>query len=393
MTTPRGPLMARLVEIVTRFGAMVDVPQLLERISDDARDLLSATGAGVVIRDGDRLRIVAASDAFRGLVGRSFPIAGSGVEELLRTGRRSMSAQGGGFVRLEEDLFHGEPMRLAVAMTRADEAAAGALYVARATPLTSDEFEALELLAAHAGAALHTAEVFASERELETAKDLFLAMASHELRTPLTVLRGFAETLLNHWDALDDAARREIVVTMLARTGAMTALVEQLLLGSRAGIGVDVTVQPFDLAAAVRVAASAIAGSSDEHPLVVSADTPLTTLGDEKTIDAILGQLVENAMKYSPAGGPVEIAVRRDGHEAVLSVSDSGIGIAEEDLGRVFDRFVRTSPQDRKGGPDIGGVGLGLWIVKRYVQAQRGRVVALRRSGGGTVIEVRLAAG
>jgi signal transduction histidine kinase len=218
-------------------------------------------------------------------------------------------------------------------------------------------------------------------------------MASHELRTPLTVLRGFAETLINHWDALEDVGKREIVATMLARTSAMTALVEQLLLGSRAGIGVEVTNRPFDLAAAVRVAASAIAGSSDEHPLLVAADGVIVARGDEATVDAILGQLVENAMKYSPEGGPVEISVRRDGEEAVLSVADAGVGIAEEDLGRVFDRFVRSAPQDREGVPGVGGVGLGLWIVKRYVQAQRGRVAALRRPGGGTVIEVRLAAG
>jgi signal transduction histidine kinase len=385
--------MARLVEIVTGFGAMVDVPQLLERISDDARDLLSAIGAGVVIRDGERLVIVAASEAHRSLVGRAFPIAGSAVEELLQARRRSMAAQGGDYVQLAEDLFQGVPMRLAVALTRADQAAAGALYVARETPLSPDEFEALELLAAHAGAALHTAEVFASEKELEAAKDLFLAMASHELRTPLTVLRGFAETLLNHWDSLDEPGKRDIVSTMLTRTSAMTALVEQLLLGSRAGIGVEVTNRPFDLAAAVRVAASAIAGSSDQHPLVVVAEAVTMARGDEATTDAILGQLVENAMKYSPEGGPVDITVWSDEEEAVLSVADRGVGIAEEDLDRVFDRFVRSAPQARSGVPGVGGVGLGLWIVKRYVQAQRGRVVALRRAGGGTVIEVRLPGG
>jgi signal transduction histidine kinase len=389
----RAPLMARLVEIVTGFGAMVDVPQLLERISDDARDLLSAHSAGVVIRDGDHLTVVAASEGMRSLIGRSFPIAGSAVEELLRTSRRSTSAQYGAYVQLREDLFAGQPMRLAVALTRADAGASGALYVARAESLTADEFEALELLAAHAGAALHTAEVFASEKQLEAAKDLFLAMASHELRTPLTVIRGFAETLLNHWEALDDAGRRELVIRMLARTSAMTALVEQLLLGSRAGIGVDVTVRPFDLAAATRVAASAIAGSSPRHPLVVTADAAVIALGDERTIDAVLGQLLENAMKYSPAGGAVEVDVRRDGDDAVLSVADIGIGIATEDLDRVFDRFVRTAPHSEAGASGAGGVGLGLWIVKRYLQAQRGRVAALQRPGGGTVIEVRLPAG
>ncbi|MDT7550594.1 MAG: hypothetical protein QOE84_2988, partial [Actinomycetota bacterium] len=156
--------MARLVEIVTGFGAMVDVPQLLEQISDDARDLLTAVGAGVAIRDGDRLTIAAASEAHRHLVGRSFPIAGSAVGVLVESGRRSMAAQGGGFVTLAEDLFQGQPMRLFVALTRADGASAGALYVARQEPLTLDEFEALELLAAHAGAALHTAEVFAKAK-------------------------------------------------------------------------------------------------------------------------------------------------------------------------------------------------------------------------------------
>jgi signal transduction histidine kinase len=257
--------------------------------------------------------------------------------------------------------------------------------------LTADEIEALELLAAHAGSALRTAEVFASERELEAAKDLFLATASHELRTPLTVLRGFAETLLNHWDALDDAGRRELVATILARTEGMTGLVEQLLLGSRAGIGVQVQVRPFDLAAAVRTAAAAIAGSSADHPLVVDAPGSVLAMGDEATIDPVLGQLVENAVKYSPVAGPVEVTVRVEGTEAVVTVLDRGSGIAEADLERVFDRFVRAAETPRDGRT-VGGAGLGLYIVRRYVEAQHGRVRARRRDGGGTIMEVRLPA-
>jgi signal transduction histidine kinase len=205
----------------------------------------------------------------------------------------------------------------------------------------------------------------------------------------LTVLRGFAETLLNHWDALDDAGRRELVETIRVRTEKMTGLVEQILLGSRAGIGVDVTLRPFDLAAAVRTAGAAIAGSNADHPLVVESPGVLLATGDESTVDAVLGQLVENAVKYSPAGGPVEVTLRADGEEAVLTVADLGVGIPEGDLTRVFERFVRSEPAI--GGPSTaGGAGLGLYIVKRYVEAQRGRVTARRRDGGGTVIEVRL---
>lgn len=389
MSVPsRSSLMARLVQIVTGFGAMVDVPELLQRICDDAEDLLSTYVVGMAVRDGDRLTLVAAAGPRRQLIGRSFPLAGSAVEELLSSGRRSLSAAGGAYSHLDDELFDGEPMPIAVALTRGDAAAAGALYVVREEPLSADEVEALELLAAHAGAALHTAEVFASEKALEVAKDLFLASASHELRTPLTVLRGFAETLLNHWDALDDTARRELVTTMLARTESMTTLVEQLLLGSRAGIGVEVRVRPFDLAAAVRTAAAAIAGSSDGHPIVVDAPVSVVALGDEATIDAVVGQLVENAMKYSPEGGPVEVSVQTDGAEAVLAVADRGVGIEAGDLVRVFERFVRSAPAD---GPasGVGGAGLGLYIVKRYVEAQRATVQALSRPGGGTIIEVR----
>jgi signal transduction histidine kinase len=385
----RASLMARLVEIVGGFGAMVDVPELLQRITADAFDLLAAWAVGMVIRDGDHLTIVAGTGERAELIGTSFPLVGSAVEHLLRTGRRSLSAQGHTYPHLNERMFANEaPKPIAVSLTRADSGAAGALYVVRDEPLSDDEIDALELLAAHAGAALHTAEVFTNEKALETAKDLFLATASHELRTPLTVLRGFAETLLNHWPALDDAGRREIVQTILARTTAMTTLVEQILLGSRAGIGVDVKVRPFDLAAAVRTAVAAIAGSSDRHPLVVDAPGELYALGDDATVDAVIGQLVENAVKYSPAGGRIDVSVRADEGDAVIEVADLGTGIPEGDLGRVFERFVRSEAAAQT--PRTGGAGLGLYIVKRYVEAQRGRVSAHRRAGGGTVIEVRL---
>lgn len=391
MTTPaRSSLMGRLVEIVTGFGAMVDVPQLLQRICDEAQDLFSAYLAGVVFRDGEDLRLVAFAGPRTQLLGRSFPLAGSAVEELVRTGARSLTAEAGTFRHLDAEVYDGAPLPIAVAMTRDDAGAVGALYVARDRALTGDELEALELLAAHAGAALETAEVFASAKELELAKDLFLATASHELRTPLTVLRGFAETLLNHWDALEDAGRRELVSTMLARTAAMTGLVEQLLRGSRAGIGVDVDLRPFDLAAAVRTAAVAISGSSVEHPLVVDAPGVLLAVGDQLTVDAVVGQLVENAVKYSPSGGPVEVSLRAEGSEAVLGVADRGVGIAAADLTRVFDRFVRSEPAVGSARVTVGGAGLGLYIVRRYVEAQRGRVSALQREGGGTLIEVRL---
>jgi signal transduction histidine kinase len=226
-------------------------------------------------------------------------------------------------------------------------------------------------------------------KELEAAQELFLATASHELRTPLTVLRGFGDTLLRHWDVLGDERRRELVGTMLARTEGMGELVEQILLASQAGLdGTAAAPQEFDLATTVAAAVTVLAGASDAHPVVLHADGPVPALGRPGTIAPILDQLVENAMKYSPDGGTVDVTVRRGDGCAVLAVADRGRGIAEQDTERVFDRFYRGDTV--AGGP--GGAGLGLWIVRRTVEAQSGAVTAAPRDGGGTVIEVRLPA-
>ena len=116
----------------------------------------------------------------------------------------------------------------------------------------------------------------------------------------------------------------------------------------------------------------------------MDAASTVLALGDESAVDAVVGQLVENAVKYSPDGGPVEVTVRADDGSAVLAVADRGIGIDPADAERIFDRFVRSA------APSAGGVGLGLYIVRRYVEAQRGTVLARPRAGGGTVVEVRL---
>lgn len=137
------------------------------------------------------------------------------------------------------------------------------------------------------------------------------------------------------------------------------------------------------------MAGRSLAGASAAHPLELRTDGLVTALGRPDTVAALLDQLVENAVKYSPDGGPVEVEVRAEPGAAVLAVADRGRGIRPEDLERVFERFQcgRQGP----GGPS--GAGLGLWIVRRTVEAQGGTVAAAAREGGGTVVTVRLPAG
>lgn len=226
-------------------------------------------------------------------------------------------------------------------------------------------------------------------KELEEAKDLFLATTSHELRTPITVVQGFASTLASRWDKLTDAERRSAVRTIAERAGSLGRLVEQLLLGSRAGADrLTVRNGPFDVAALLRGAAVAFRPLSDRHTLAADVPDGLPEAhGDAIATDIIVGQLLENAFKYSPDGGAVTVRATGGGDWIEVTVEDEGIGIAPGDHERIFDRFVQGETGDRRR---FGGIGLGLYIVRQLARAQGGEVSASSRPGGGTCMRLRL---
>ncbi|HEU5392742.1 MAG TPA: PAS domain S-box protein [Streptosporangiaceae bacterium] len=228
-------------------------------------------------------------------------------------------------------------------------------------------------------------------KELEEAKDLFLATTSHELRTPITVVQGFASTLATRWDQLGDSERRSAVRIIAERAGSLGRLVEQLLLGSRAGADqLPVSNGPFNLGAVLHGAAAAFRPLSDKHVVLadIPADLPPAS-GDTMATDIIVGQLLENAFKYSPDGGTVSVRARRAGDWIEVTVEDEGVGIAEGDHERIFDRFFQGEAGDRRR---FGGVGIGLFIVRRLAEAQHGAVTASSRPQGGTSMCLRLRA-
>jgi PAS domain S-box-containing protein len=246
-------------------------------------------------------------------------------------------------------------------------------------------------------------------KELEDAKDLFLATTSHELRTPITVVQGFASTLANRWDKLLDVDRRDAVQTIAERAESLGRLVDQLLLGSRAGANrLTVSLEPFDLARVLLDAAAVFRPLSDKHSLITDIPDDLPAAhGDAAATDSIVSQLLENALKYSPDGGTIKISARTepviaesarrgselddvalpDDGQIVVTVQDEGIGIAVADLERVFDRFVQGDAGDRRR---FGGIGLGLYIVRQLARAQGGEVTAARPPSGGTLMTLIL---
>ena len=223
---------------------------------------------------------------------------------------------------------------------------------------------------------------------LEEARDLFLATTSHELRTPITVVQGFAGTLLHRWTELSDAERHDAVSTILHRTEALAALVDQLLLGSSTGVGFAVDTTVFGVGDALREALAGFEALSARHTLVLKLPPGLPPVAaDRGSLDNVVAQLVENAIKYSPDGGEVRVAASHEGDQIVVRVSDDGVGIDSDDAELIFERFYQAGAGDRR---NFGGLGLGLYIVRRLVEAQAGSVRAYGTPGLGTTVEFTL---
>jgi PAS domain S-box-containing protein len=216
-------------------------------------------------------------------------------------------------------------------------------------------------------------------KSLEAAKDLFLSMTSHELRTPITVVHGFAKTLVNRWDKLGDADRRQAVAIIAERAQTLGKLVDNLLYSRTMPDGLAVTNEPFDLARLLRGAVEGFRGMSEQHTLELKIEGDLpTAFGDAMATDIIVGQLLENAVKYSPGGGTVSVRAGVEDDLIVMTVEDDGVGIPAGDRERVFERFVQGEAGDRRR---FGGLGLGLYIVRRLARAQHGEVTAHERTG------------
>ena len=246
----------------------------------------------------------------------------------------------------------------------------------------------IELLASPLGDGSETVVGFrdvSKAKALDEAKDLFLATTSHELRTPLTVIKGYVAILQRNWQQLSEPERAAALAAVGDRTDSLVALVNHLLLGARAGAArYSLEATAFDLAPAVTAAADGFANVSDRHRVVVDVPDDLPyVLGDIASMEPIVGQLVENAIKYSPNGGEIRVVVRGGDGYAVVDVRDRGIGVPPGMEDQLFTRFYQVGNGDRR---EYAGMGLGLHIVRQLVEAQGGTVHARNRDGGGAEI-------
>jgi two-component system, OmpR family, phosphate regulon sensor histidine kinase PhoR len=211
-------------------------------------------------------------------------------------------------------------------------------------------------------------------RHLEEVKADFIATASHELRTPLAAVYGAAQTLLRHDFALDEVGRDRFVSLIADESERLGRIVNEILLANQLDAGrLDIEFEPFDPAEVVeRVVESTRVYAPPTVSVEFEAGDHLPRVAaDLDKVRQVLVNLVENAIKYSPDGGQVEVGVDRREDAVRFFVRDEGLGIPPQEQERVFEKFYRADPQMIRG---VGGTGLGLYICKELVGRMGGRI-------------------
>jgi two-component system sensor histidine kinase CiaH len=225
----------------------------------------------------------------------------------------------------------------------------------------------------------------------------FIADASHELKTPLTLIRADAEVLSRGLDDPTNASdNRELVDDLLGETDRMNAILSDLLLLARLDADrVSVSREPFDLALVLSETSERFAARAEGKNLDVNHSGKLPARGDAERTGQILAALLDNALRFTPAGGTVTVEGRATDKRVEASVTDTGPGIPSESLGRVFERFYRADPHSaaRSRGPSGGGTGLGLAIARDLARAQGGELTAENAEGGGARFTLTLPSG
>ncbi|MGE5140414.1 MAG: ATP-binding protein [Rudaea sp.] len=221
-------------------------------------------------------------------------------------------------------------------------------------------------------------------------RDHFISIASHELKTPLTSIKGYADLLVlrGKEGQLDEQFQR-MARTIEAQAGRLEKMIGALLDISRIERGqLSLERQPIDLARLIEYIVDDIRPTLRRHPLALQSDGPgLVVEGDETRLEQVFQNLIQNAIKYSPTGGPVIVRLYREDGNAKVDVSDKGIGIPEDELPKLFTRFHRARNAEAF---HISGLGVGLYVVREVVRLHGGNIAVESHEGRGTTFTVAL---
>jgi len=261
--------------------------------------------------------------------------------------------------------------------------------------LTRDQLRTLDAFANQIALAIerarlaeqaHQAEMLEITEKLQTA---LLNSISHDLRTPLVSITGALSSLANDQISLDVSARRSLIETASEEADRLNRLVGNLLDMTRLESGaMRVKRAACDLQDLIGTSLEEVSSRLGDRSIVLDVpdDLPLVSM-DFVLIERVLVNVIDNALKYSPPGSPIEIHAHMAGAFVEITVADRGVGVPPEDLTRIFDKFYRVQRPE-----NVNGTGLGLAIGKGIVDAHGGFISAENRPGGGTIITIALPA-
>lgn len=292
--------------------------------------------------------------------------------------------------------YHAAPMKLAsllILPLRTGREMLGALMIAANDPersMTDEKLPLAEVLAERAGLAIENAKLYTEQvdarrkvEDLSRLKDEFLSIASHELRTPVTSIKGYtqlAKTLIRENDLTTSEEYLDVALDQIDR---MSRLILELLDVSRIETGrLEIRRESIPWSTFVCEAVHRHhTGVSDRRFQLNVPVSNRRVVGDRDRLEQVLGNLMENAVKYSPEGNEIVISLEDRGDQLVTSVADRGIGIPSDELGQVFERFHRGR---QVSSANYGGLGLGLYITKQIVERHGGTIWVESREGLGT---------
>ena len=274
----------------------------------------------------------------------------------------------------------------------------GLLSIVRRQPdgFEEHEIELTSLLGRLVASAVQNIRAYDSERRtveelrrLSALRADFVSLVSHELRSPMAAVIGAARTLQARWRELQPEQREAFLALIGDETTRLAALIGDVLDTSRIDAGTfTYRFSDVDVAALVRDMVASAAIGQDEVPVVAEIGPGVPPIrGDAERLRQIFGNLIDNAVKYSPAGEPVEVHVTQSNANVLVSVRDRGPGIKADDQRLIFEKFGRVA-----GGPSKPGSGLGLYIARSIAETHGGTIVVSSAPGRGATFTVKLPA-
>lgn len=419
---------SRQAEVLLNLASLepADIDDFLQRLAQAVNDAMGVDKTDVMLLEPLRRRLVSRGMAGAAMAERArrigvdcLPLGGdSCLAQVFATRQPLLCNETYDDPRARHDLAELGIRSMLAAPILVDGQPVGVIHLATSRPdsFDPDDLSFLTLIAERVGLQLKNLDLAERRAEMERrhahqqARDDFTAVVSHELKTPVAVIRAYTEVLLRRAEKDgSDRAMIDVLSRIEEQAARMLAMIEQLLDLQRIEGGVlPIERSRFDLADLARRVAEELQVTTARHSLSVAADGPIVVLADRRRIEEVLHNLVDNAIKYSPPGGPIAVRVYRadakalprvegkgelgtpgqqegatatPAPQAVVEVTDQGIGIPGRDQRHIFERFYQAAGTPYKGRV---GLGLGLYISRELVARHGGQIWVESQVGVGS---------